>query len=117
MGIAISPSIDPKASNFVSKTAKILIGGKWSDAASGKTFDTYNPATGEVLARVAEGDREDIERAVKAARYASEEGPWSTMTASERGKLMWRLADLLEKNLEEFATLESLDNGKPLSIA
>ncbi|MBI2678914.1 MAG: aldehyde dehydrogenase family protein [Candidatus Koribacter versatilis] len=117
MGIAISPSIDPKASSFVSKTAKILIGGKWSEAASGKTFDTYNPATGEVLARVAEGDREDIERAVKAARKAFEVGPWSTMTASERGKLMWRLADLLEKNLEEFATLESLDNGKPLSIA
>ncbi|MDP9268611.1 MAG: aldehyde dehydrogenase family protein [Acidobacteriota bacterium] len=117
MGIAISPTIDPKASSFVAKTGKILIGGKWSDAASGKTFDTYNPATGEVLARVAEGDREDIDRAVKAARKAFEESAWSTMTASERGKLMWRLADLLEKNLEEFATLESLDNGKPLTIA
>jgi phenylacetaldehyde dehydrogenase len=117
MGIAISPTIDPKASSFVSKTGKILIGGKWQDAASGKTFDTYNPATGEVLARVAEGDREDIDRAVKAARKAFEESAWATMTASERGKLMWKLADLLEKNLEEFATLESLDNGKPLTIA
>src|SRR5437764_6351283 len=117
MGIATSPTLDARVINFITKTSKILIDGKWSDAASGKTFDTYNPATGEVLARVAEGDREDIERAVKAARKAFEEGPWATMTASERGKLMWRLADLLEKNLEEFATLESLDNGKPLSIA
>src|SRR2546423_13049630 len=117
MGIAISPSIDPKASSFVAKTGKILIGGKWQDAASGKTFDTYNPATGEVLARIAEGDREDIDRAVKAARKAFEESAWATMTASERGKLIWKLADLLEKNLEEFATLESLDNGKPLTIA
>src|SRR5438067_9986678 len=117
MGIAISPTIDPKASSFVSKTAKLLIGGKWQDAASGKTFETYNPATGEVLARVAEGDRQDIDRAVKAARKAFEESAWSTMTASERGKLIWKLADLLEKNLEEFATLESLDNGKPLTIA
>src|SRR5437763_13445832 len=117
MGIATSPTLDARVINFIGRTGKILIDGKWSDAANGKTFDTYNPATGEVLARVAEGDREDIDRAVKAARYAFEEGPWSTMTASERGKLMWRLADLLEKNLEEFATLESLDNGKPLSIA
>ncbi|HSE49834.1 MAG TPA: aldehyde dehydrogenase family protein [Terriglobales bacterium] len=117
MGIAISPTIDPKASSFVAKTGKILIGGKWSDAASGKTFDTYNPATGEVLARVAEGDREDIDRAVAAARKAFDSGPWPNLTASERGKLIWRLADLLEKNLEEFATLESLDNGKPLTIA
>jgi phenylacetaldehyde dehydrogenase len=117
MGIAISPTIDPKASSFVARTGKILIGGKWSDAASGKTFDTFNPATGEVLARVAEGDREDIDRAVKAARKAFEEGPWPSLTASERGRLMWKLADLLEQNLEEFATLESLDNGKPLSIA
>ena len=117
MGIAISPSIDPKAASFIGKTGKILIGGKWSEAASGKTFDTPNPATGEVLARVAAGDREDIDRAVKAARKAFESGPWSTMTASERGKLIWKLADLLEQNLEEFATLESLDNGKPLTVA
>ena len=117
MGIAISPTIDPKVSSFIGTPRKMLIGGKWSEAASGKTFDTYNPATGEVLARVAEGDREDINRAVAAARKAFESGPWPNLTASERGKLIWRLADLLEKNLEEFATLESLDNGKPLTIA
>src|ERR1700677_621087 len=106
-----------KASSFVSQTRKMLINGKWVDAASGKTFATYNPATGEVWARVAEGDREDIDRAVKSARAAFEIGRWSQLTASERGRAIWKLADLLEENLEEFAQLESLDNGKPLKIA
>jgi phenylacetaldehyde dehydrogenase len=95
----------------------MFINGKWVDAASGKTFPTYNPATGEVLANVAEGDREDIDRAVKAARAAFDSGPWSKMTPSERGGLIWKLADLIEKNAEEFAQLESLDNGKPAAIA
>jgi len=98
-------------------TKKILIGGKWVDAKSGKTFQVYNPATGQEIARVAEGDREDIELAVKAARTAFESGPWSRMTPSERGRLIWRLGDLLEQHLEEFAELESLDNGKPISVA
>ena len=117
MGIAISPTIDRRASEFISRPRTMLIGGQWSDSASGKTFPTYNPATGEVLAQIAEGDREDINRAVQAARRAFEEGPWSRITASERGRLIWKLADLLEQHLEEFATLESLDNGKPLSVA
>ena len=116
MGIATSPTLDARVINFIGRTGKILIDGKWSDAASGKTFETYNPATGEVLARVAEGSREDIDRAVKAARKAFD-GPWSRMTSSERGKLLWKLADLLEQHLEEFATLETLDNGKPLTIS
>jgi phenylacetaldehyde dehydrogenase len=103
--------------SFVHQTHKMLINGKWVEAASGKTFPTYNPATGEVMAMVAEGDQEDINRAVSAARAAFESGPWSRMTASERGKLVWKLADLLEQNLEEFAQLESLDNGKPLTVA
>jgi phenylacetaldehyde dehydrogenase len=95
----------------------MFIDGKWVAAASGKTFPVYNPATGEVLAQVAEGDREDINRAVKAARKAFEDGPWSKMTSSERGRLIWKLGDLLEQHLEEFAQLESLDNGKPLAVA
>src|SRR5438445_13349511 len=111
MGIATSPTLDARVISFIGRTGKILIDGKWSDAASGKTFETYNPASGEVLARVAEGDRTDIDRAVKAARKAFE-GPWSRMTPSERGTLMWKLADRLEEHLEEFATLETLDNGK-----
>jgi phenylacetaldehyde dehydrogenase len=96
---------------------KMLINGEWVDAASGKTFPTYNPATGEVLAEVAEGDREDIDRAVRAARRAFESGPWRNMTPSERGRLIWKLADLIEANLEELAQLETLDNGKPISVS
>jgi phenylacetaldehyde dehydrogenase len=108
---------DSSVTGFVSKTGKLLINGKWVDAASGKTFATYNPATGGVLANVAAGDKEDIDRAVKAARAAFETGPWSKISPSERGKLLWKLADLLEKHAEEFAQLESLDNGKPLKMA
>src|ERR1700726_585101 len=118
MGIAISPfQIDPRVADYIEKPRKMLINGKWVNAASGKTFPSYNPATGEVLAQLAEGDREDINQAVKAARKAFEQGPWRRMTASERGRLVWKLADLLDKNIEEFAYLESLDNGKPLTIA
>jgi phenylacetaldehyde dehydrogenase len=102
---------------YVAKTRQMFINGKWVDAASGKTFPTYNPATGEVLANVAEGDKEDINRAVAAARAAFDTGPWSKITPSQRGKLIWKLADLIEQHAEEFAQLESLDNGKPLAIA
>ena len=108
---------EEKVTGFVSRKHKMLINGRWVDSASGKTFPTYNPATGEVLAEIAEGDREDINRAVQAARNAFENGVWPRLTASERGRLIWKLADLLEENLEEFAELESLDNGKPLKIA
>ena len=95
----------------------MLIDGKWVDAASGKTFPTYNPSSGEVLAYVAEGGKEDIDRAVAAARAAFDSGPWRKLVPSERARLMWKLADLLEKRLEEFAQLESLDNGKPVVMA
>src|ERR1700722_21003559 len=108
--------LDQNVSKFIAKTHKMLINGKWVEAASGKTFPTYNPATGEVLSRIAEGDQEDINRAVKAARAAFDSGPWSKITPSERGRAIWKLADLIEKHLEEFAQLESLDNGKPFSV-
>ncbi len=118
MATAVSvPSMDPNVSAFVTAKRKLFINGKWVEAASGKTFPSYNPATGEVLANVAEGDREDIDRAVKAARAAFETGPWSKMPPAGRGRLIWKLADLIEKHQEEFAQLESLDNGKPLKIS
>ncbi len=117
MGIAVTPQIHPQVAEFLDKPRKMLINGKWVNSISGKTFPTYNPATGEILAQVAEGDREDIELAVKAARKAFDQGPWRRLTASERGRLIWKLADLLEAHTEEFAYLESLDNGKPLTIA
>jgi len=109
--------VDENVSRYVAKPRQMLINGKWVNAASGKTFPTYNPATGEVLAQVAEGDKEDIERAVAAARAAFDKGPWRKLAPSERARLMWKLADLLEKHLEEFAQLECLNQGKPLFLA
>src|SRR5438270_3487037 len=96
---------------------KMLIGGQWVASASGKVFDTYNPSSGEVLAKVAEGDAEDINRAVAAARKAFESGAWPKLTPSQRGRLLWKLADLIEKNAEELAQLETLDNGKPIKYS
>ena len=105
----------PRAS--LGKPRRLLIDGAWVAAASGQTFSTRNPATGEVLCDVAAGDREDIDLAVAAARRAFESGPWRRLTPSERGRMIWKLADLLEQNLEEFARLETLDNGKPIGVA
>src|SRR3984893_16527629 len=117
MGIAVSPQIHPQVADFIEKPRKMLINGNWVNSISGKTFPTYNPATGEVLAQGAAGDSADVEKAVKAARKAFDNGPWRQLTASERGRLIWKLADLLESHTEEFAYLESLDNGKPLTVA
>lgn len=103
--------------HFIGQKRNMLIAGQWVPAASSKTFPSYDPASGEPFAYVAEGEKEDIDRAVQAARMAFDRGPWPSMTASERGKLIWRLADLLEQHLDEFAQLESLDNGKPVAVA
>jgi len=91
-----------------------FIGGKWIPAASGKTFETINPATEEVIATIAEGDAADVDLAVTAARKALETGPWSRMDARDRGRLMYKLADLIEAEADELAGLETLDNGKPI---
>ena len=99
------------------RQTQLLIDGKWVDAKSGKTFATYNPATETKIADVAEGDAADIERAVKAARKAFESGDWPKLDARDRGRLLHRLADLVEQNLEELAGLETLDNGKPIRDA
>ncbi|MGA9711839.1 MAG: aldehyde dehydrogenase family protein, partial [Candidatus Sulfotelmatobacter sp.] len=114
MATTVMPQIQASVSEFVAKPRKMLIGGKWVDAVSGKTFKTYNPATGETLASVAEGDKADIDLAVKAARKAFESGPWPEMSPSDRGRLLWKLADLVDKHHEELAELETLDNGKPV---
>ena len=91
-----------------------FIDGQWVPAASGKTFPTINPATEEVIAQVAEGDAEDIDRAAKAARRAFESGDWAKMDAADRGRLLYRLADRIEEEIDELAALETLDNGKPI---
>ncbi|XVE75064.1 hypothetical protein DITRI_Ditri12bG0067400 [Diplodiscus trichospermus] len=96
---------------------KLLINGNFVDSASGKTFPTYDPRTGDVIAHVAEGDAEDINRAVSAARKAFDEGPWPKMTAYERSMVLFRFADLIDKHTEELATLETWDNGKPYEQA
>ena len=95
---------------------KLLISGEWVEAQGGRTFDTVNPATGEVLTQVASATAADADRAVQSARRAFDDpsGPWRKMTAADRGKLLWRLADLIEKNIDEIAEIETLDNGKPI---
>jgi phenylacetaldehyde dehydrogenase len=112
-----SRQIPAFARNFMSTPRQLFIDGNFTGAVSGKTFPVYDPSTGEVMAQVAEGDRADIDRAVRAARKAFDGGPWRTMSPSARGRLLYRLADKLEERLEDFALLESIDNGKPLAIA
>src|ERR1700678_3647563 len=110
-------TVDRTVEEFTAAPSKLFINGQWVDAASGKTFETPNPATGETLASVAEGDSEDIDRAVRAARAAFDEGPWGSITPSDRGRIIWRIGDLILEHAEELAQLESLDNGKPYAVA
>jgi phenylacetaldehyde dehydrogenase len=107
----------PQVNQFLSIPRKMLIGGQWVEAASGKTWPVYNPATAQVIAHVAAGETEDVNRAVQAARRAFASGPWRKMSPSARGRLMTKLADLMEEHAEEFAQLETLDNGKPITVA
>ncbi|HLK87558.1 MAG TPA: aldehyde dehydrogenase family protein [Candidatus Binataceae bacterium] len=118
---ASTPSMESASRGMVSSAAldflkaspkKLLIGGKWLAAKSGKTFETLNPATEEVLALVAEGDKADVDEAVKAARKALEEGKWSTMGPHQRARYLFKVADLIEQHADELAELETLDNGK-----
>jgi phenylacetaldehyde dehydrogenase len=110
-------TVDRNVEEFTATARQLFINGQWTAAASGKTFATPNPATGRTLANVAEGDAEDINRAVAAARAAFDDGPWSRLTPSERGRIIWRIGDLILEHAEELAQLESLDNGKPYAVA
>src|SRR5436305_13472961 len=100
-----------KSASEIRFETRAFIGGKFVDAQSGKTFETINPATGQVLARVAEGDAADIDLAVAAARRAFEKGSWSKMAPRERKKVLLRLADLIERDLAELAVMETQDSG------
>ena len=106
-----------RVTDFISSDCKLLIGGEWSESSDGSTFPTINPATEDVLADVAQGSAADVDRAVAAARAAYEDGPWSRTTPRDRGKLLWKVADLIEESLDDLAQLESLDNGKLVSAA
>jgi acyl-CoA reductase-like NAD-dependent aldehyde dehydrogenase len=116
---AVSHKLNPRTVDFVkSKTVKkMFIGGQFVEAVSNKTFPTYNPANNQILAYVAEGEKEDIDRAVACARDAFEAGPWQRMLPAERARLIYTLADLIERDADVFAEIESLDNGKPISEA
>jgi phenylacetaldehyde dehydrogenase len=95
---------------------RLLIDGKWVESASGKTFPTFNPATGEVLTQVAHGGADDIDAAVRAARRAFENPAWRQMNANDRTRLLLRLADLIERDADELAVLECMNNGKPAKL-
>lgn len=96
-------------------STQLLINNDWVESCSGSRFETINPATGEAICNVAEADTADVDKAVQAARAAFTSGEWSKMSASRRGELLYKLADLIEQNIEDLARLESLDNGKPLN--
>jgi aldehyde dehydrogenase (NAD+) len=113
----ISTMAAPAEAKLLPAATKLLINNCWVPSESGKTFATVNPSTGEEICQVAEADEADVDKAVLAARAAFEQGPWKKMRASERGRLLHRLADLIEQNADSLARLESMDNGKPLSIA
>ncbi len=106
-----------KSRGFLDSPRKMLIGGEWVEAASGKTFAVVDPSSGEEIARVAEGEAADIDKAVAAARTAFDSGPWPGLPPCERERLLWRLSDLIEANAEELAELETVDNGKSLFMA
>ena len=109
--------ISPATQAFLARAGKMLIGGDWVAARSGKTFETLDPATARVIARVAAGDKEDVDRAVRQARNALEGSAWTGMLPAERERLLLKLADLVEKHTDELVEIESLDNGKPATVA
>ena len=106
--------LSSKVTEFLSGTKQLFIDGKFVDSLSGKTFETYNPADGSVLAHVSEAQSEDVDRAVLAAKRAFEDGPWSNMSAAERGRLMFKLGELIDEHKQELAEIDAQDNGKPL---
>lgn len=115
MSTLASPVVPSKKPPVEVRQTGILIDGKFRPSVSGRTFETINPATGEVICHVAEGEKPDADLAVKSARKAFEVGAWRKMNARERGKILYRLAELMEKHLDELAALETLDNGKPIA--
>ena len=118
MTVAIQrPPLSSAAATFLAKELKLFINGKWVAAKSGKTFPVEDPATEEIIAQAPAGDKADIDLAVAAARRALETGPWSRISPADRSRLVWRLGDLLEQHIDEFAELEALDNGKPVTNA
>jgi phenylacetaldehyde dehydrogenase len=110
-------SLSAPVKSFVGQPRQALIDGRWQNAQAGESFEVFNPATEEVIALVADCKKADVDLAVAAARKAFDTGPWPRMSPSARGKVLWKIGDLILQNLEELAQLEALDNGKPISVA
>ena len=115
--MAAVPAISEGSSHFLKQSHRLLIGGEWVVPKSGEYIDVRNPASGEIIATVASAGTSDVDRAVVAARAAFDGGEWASMTPSARAQLLWRVADLIEQNLDQLAELETLDNGKPFAQA
>ncbi len=117
--VIATPSVDIIAElqpqKAIAKPGKLFINGEFVDAKSGKTFKTYNPATGALLAEIAEAGSEDVDLAVHAARAAfADDSPWRKMSPKDRSRMLWKLADLMRTHAEELSELETLDTGKPI---
>src|SRR5579862_782607 len=110
-------SLNPQVKRFIGQPRQALIDGRWQSAQGEETFDVFNPATEEVIARVADCKKADVDLAVAAARKAFDSGPWPDMSPSARGKILWKIGDLILENIEELAQLEALNNGKPIGVA
>lgn len=108
-------ALNPKAAEFATKPLKMFIGGKWVNSVTGKRREVRNPADGSFITTVPEASKEDVDLAVRAARKAFEEGPWPEMKPNERARLLLKLADLIEEHAEEFAHLDTLDYGQPVT--
>ena len=107
----------PEVTKFIEAEPKMTIGGKATEAASGETFEVIDPATGKALTRVPRGGVEDIDKAVKVAREAFEDRRWSGLRPGKRTEVLYKLGELIKRNISELAQLESLDSGKPISLA
>jgi phenylacetaldehyde dehydrogenase len=116
MTAVLSASLRPEVEQFLATSKKLLINGDWVEARSGRTFETFDPATGKKLTDVAHAEAADVDAAVQAARAAFE-GPWSRMRANQRERLIWRIGDLLSERAATFGQLESVDNGKSALVA
>ncbi|PND54401.1 betaine-aldehyde dehydrogenase [Mycobacterium sp. ENV421] len=117
MTLVAQPSLLPGVRAFLAASKSLLIGGQWVQAASGESFATIDPSTGNTLTEVAHGRVADIDDAVRAARRAFDSGPWPAMKPNERERMLWRVGDILSERADEFGQLESLDNGKSVAIA
>lgn len=117
MTTVLSPQLDPRTVAFTAAPRQMYVDGRWVDAISGRRFDTVDPATERVITTVPHAGLEDVERAVGAARRAFENGPWPAMTPAERQKMIWRIADGISARADQFAELESIDNGKSAAVA